>query len=232
MPDVSAISSGRKTIFPGLTGRYTVAQGSRLHGYNLSAAALHPSATQYHTAPTLAGLCTGSQGKPTNCYLPVDNAERSFALDPYLQERALDLQERALAAYYTPTPKSALNKYGSSLLGRVAAGISRRIMECVKPERSQNVHQEPLPSFSSSTTEPVERLKKGNYAATPGSGPRGAICANCSNLDTSGSETICGKFYAMTGRHGSPIYSGSPACRHYNHRSVLGEVSSPTVPRL
>jgi hypothetical protein len=65
------------------------------------------------------------------------------------------------------------------------------------------------------------KARMGCYAAFPGTGPRGARCSGCAHQCPDGSRFVCGKYKALTGRKGSPIDPGSPACRYFAARPAF-----------
>jgi hypothetical protein len=75
-----------------------------------------------------------------------------------------------------------------------------------------------FPLLNSSTTN-----KMGCYAAFPGTGPSGEICARCSLLTSDGSKFICDKYRQLVGRKGKPISPNSAACRYFEKRRPFNQ---------
>jgi hypothetical protein len=65
------------------------------------------------------------------------------------------------------------------------------------------------------------KARMGCYAAFPGTGPQGARCSGCAHQSPDGSRFVCGKYKTLTGRKGSPIDLGSPACRYFAARPAF-----------
>ena len=65
------------------------------------------------------------------------------------------------------------------------------------------------------------KARLGNFAALPGTGPKGAVCSGCARLTPDGSKFVCEKYRTLTGRKGRAISPGSSACRYYDHRRVF-----------
>ena len=65
------------------------------------------------------------------------------------------------------------------------------------------------------------KARMGCYAAFLGTGPQGARCSGCAHQSPTGSRFVCGKYKALTGRKGSPIDPGSPACRYFAARPAF-----------
>lgn len=70
------------------------------------------------------------------------------------------------------------------------------------------------------TTKPcwnrMGRAQHGCFAAIPGSGPSGKMCAGCSLLLQQGPRTfVCTKYQELTRRKAASIPPSSSACRYY-----------------
>jgi hypothetical protein len=65
------------------------------------------------------------------------------------------------------------------------------------------------------------KAKMGCYASFPGTGPQGARCSGCAYQSPDGTRFVCGKYRALTGRKGGPIYLDSPACRYFAARPAF-----------
>jgi hypothetical protein len=57
------------------------------------------------------------------------------------------------------------------------------------------------------------------YAALPGTGPHSAVCADCALLQRNNSALTCSGYAKLMGRAGSPINSGTAACRYFKLRN-------------
>jgi hypothetical protein len=60
--------------------------------------------------------------------------------------------------------------------------------------------------------------RPGCYAALPGGGPAGQVCARCAFSATQGKQMICSQYATLTGRRGGAINPSSAACRYYSAR--------------
>jgi hypothetical protein len=65
------------------------------------------------------------------------------------------------------------------------------------------------------------KAKLGSYATFPGTGPHGSKCAGCVHQKPAGARFVCSKYTALTGRKGTPIDPGSPACRYFVARPAF-----------
>ena len=67
--------------------------------------------------------------------------------------------------------------------------------------------------------------RPGSYAGFPGTGPAGEVCSRCRLQTADRAKFYCSKFQTLTGRRGSAISPGSPACRYFEARPAFN--SSP-----
>ena len=63
--------------------------------------------------------------------------------------------------------------------------------------------------------------RMGGYATFPGTGPHGSKCSGCIHQAPDKARFVCAKYQALTGRTGSPIDPGSPACRYFEARAAF-----------
>jgi hypothetical protein len=64
-------------------------------------------------------------------------------------------------------------------------------------------------------------VRHGCHAGIPGTGPRQDICTRCRWLLRDRARCFCTTYRSLTGRDGSPIDAGSPACRHFGRRPSI-----------
>jgi hypothetical protein len=65
------------------------------------------------------------------------------------------------------------------------------------------------------------KTRMGCYAAFPGTGPQGTRCSGCAHQSPDGARFVCTKYRALTGRKGSRIDPGSPACHYFAARPAF-----------
>jgi hypothetical protein len=66
-----------------------------------------------------------------------------------------------------------------------------------------------------------KRTTFGCYAALPGSGPAGKICAQCALMHRDRSKIYCRGYEHITKVRGAAIDSSTAACRYFETRDYL-----------